>query len=110
MQINILLLTILLLFKIFPLSLSNDADLVTDLPDYPFKGRFYSGYLDLNDKLKKYHYIFVEASHDTSSKPLVLWLNGGPGCSSMLGWIQEQRSSNFPRSFKQTGTKQLFLA
>ena len=96
MKTNVLLLTTLLLFEIFPLSLSNDADLVTDLPDYPFKGRFYSGYLDLNDKLKKYHYIFVEAFHDTHSKPLVLWLNGGPGCSSMLGWIQEHGPAIFP--------------
>ena len=31
------------------------ADIVTDLPDYPYKGRLYSGYLDLDDPLKKYH-------------------------------------------------------
>ena len=49
-----------------------DADLVTNFPDYPFKGRFYSGYLDLEDKLKKYHYIFVEASFDPTAAPLVL--------------------------------------
>ncbi|ONK63869.1 uncharacterized protein A4U43_C07F19770 [Asparagus officinalis] len=28
-------------------------------------------------------YYFAEAEADPSSKPLVLWLNGGPGCSSV---------------------------
>ncbi|KAK6938721.1 Peptidase S10, serine carboxypeptidase, partial [Dillenia turbinata] len=28
-------------------------------------------------------YYFVESPNNSSSKPLVLWLNGGPGCSSL---------------------------
>ena len=74
------------------------ADIVTDLPDYPYKGRLYSGYLDLDDPLKKYHYLFVEAAQDSYNAPLVLWLNGGPGCSSMLGWITENGPAIFPGS------------
>jgi carboxypeptidase C (cathepsin A) len=93
-----LLTALVLLCGMINISVENDADLVHDLPDYPFKGRFYSGYLDLNDALKKYHYLFVEAAHDPASKPLVLWLNGGPGCSSMLGWIQENGPAIFPGS------------
>lgn len=80
---------LLALLSIGQISCQVQADLVTDLPDYPYKGRFYSGYLDLEDPLKKYHYLFVEATDDPYNAPLVLWLNGGPGCSSLLGWSTE---------------------
>ena len=33
---------------------------------------------------KRLHYFFVEANKP-DSKPWALWLNGGPGCSSMEG-------------------------
>lgn len=32
---------------------------------------------------------FVEAQSNPQSSPLVLWLNGGPGCSSMEGFLKE---------------------
>jgi len=48
----------------------------------------YSGYLDVSDT-KSLHYIFVESLNDTVSDPVVVWFNGGPGCSSMLGFFQE---------------------
>ena len=49
----------------------------------------YSGYLDIPDTTKSLHYVFVESAQDPANDPVVLWFNGGPGCSSMLAWMQE---------------------
>ncbi|KAL5154740.1 Serine carboxypeptidase-like 45 [Glycine soja] len=44
----------------------------------------YSGYVTVDDQHQRaLFYYFVEAEEDPASKPLVLWLNGGPGCSSI---------------------------
>ncbi|KAJ8772451.1 hypothetical protein K2173_027628 [Erythroxylum novogranatense] len=44
----------------------------------------FSGYVTVDDKKHRaLFYYFVEAQQDPASKPLVLWLNGGPGCSSL---------------------------
>ena len=65
-----------------------DDDIVKTIPDYSYRGRLYSGYLDVSN-VKKFHYMFNYAYEDPDSKPLVLWLNGGPGCSSLDGWANE---------------------
>ena len=68
-----------------------EEERVTSLP---FMGAFenygmFSGYLDIADTTKKIHYLFVESANDPATDPLVIWFNGGPGCSSMLGFMQE---------------------
>ncbi|XP_041454050.1 lysosomal protective protein-like [Lytechinus variegatus] len=66
-------------------------DEVTNLPGIPSEAppfKQYSGYLNATgDKL--FHYWFVESQSSPSVDPVVLWLNGGPGCSSLDGYLSE---------------------
>lgn len=73
-----------------------NADIVKDLPDFPFKGRMFSGYLNVQNKQKQLHYLLIESAQESYTRPLILWLNGGPGCSSMHGLITENGPAIFP--------------
>ncbi|XP_029000461.1 cathepsin A-like [Betta splendens] len=65
-------------------------DEVTSLPGMMFKPNYrqWSGYLQARPG-KFLHYWFVTSQRAPSKDPLVLWLNGGPGCSSLDGFLSE---------------------
>ncbi|KAH7511722.1 hypothetical protein FEM48_Zijuj12G0013000 [Ziziphus jujuba var. spinosa] len=61
------------------------AEKITSLPGQPrVSFQQFAGYVTIDEKQKRsLFYYFVEAQTAPASKPLVLWLNGGPGCSSI---------------------------
>eukprot|EP00887_Chlorella_sp_A99_P007394 scaffold2.g7394.t1 len=57
----------------------------------------FSGYVTLNEQTgKSFFYAFVEALEEADAKPLLLWLNGGPGCSSIGGGLFSEIGPLFP--------------
>jgi len=68
------------------------SDEVTSLPGWtgPLPSKHYSGLMNIPGSQKMAHYWFVEAETNPATAPLFLWLNGGPGCSSLDGLLYEQ--------------------
>ncbi|XP_035389366.1 lysosomal protective protein [Electrophorus electricus] len=67
-----------------------DPDEVINLPGMSFTPNYrqWSGYLKASSG-KFLHYWFVTSQRDPLADPVVLWLNGGPGCSSLDGFLSE---------------------
>jgi carboxypeptidase C (cathepsin A) len=64
-------------------------DVFTGLPTAdPFNSATYSGYLTVSET-KALHYVFAESYNNPTTDPIIIWFNGGPGCSSLLGFMQE---------------------
>ena len=67
-----------------------EEDRFTSLPGMePYETPFdmFSGYVPAGEN--NYHYMFVQSQRDPVNDPVVIWFNGGPGCSSVLGFAQE---------------------
>ncbi|CAM8945842.1 unnamed protein product [Rhodiola kirilowii] len=69
-----------------------EADLITALPGQPpVKFKQYSGYVTVDEKHgRALFYYLTEAVRSPQKMPLVLWLNGGPGCSSIAYGASEE--------------------
>ncbi|VDK17978.1 unnamed protein product [Anisakis simplex] len=67
-----------------------ERDRVWNLPGITYDLNFehYSGYLNPS-KGNYLHYWFTQSQNDPANDPLLLWLNGGPGCSSLTGLLTE---------------------
>ncbi len=71
---------------------AREADRITHLPGLDYDPGFdqFAGYLTVNEKQqRKLFYWYVESQNDPATDPVVLWTNGGPGCSGLLGFGTE---------------------
>ncbi|GMH20845.1 hypothetical protein Nepgr_022687 [Nepenthes gracilis] len=72
--------------------------LVTQVPGFngTLPSKQYAGYVTIDESHgKELYYYFVESERNPSEDPVVLWLNGGPGCSSFDGFVYEHGPFNF---------------
>ncbi|XP_031279813.1 serine carboxypeptidase-like 27 [Pistacia vera] len=97
---SLLYVLVLSLFLISPSSSSSlnqqqERDRILNLPGQPSNVNFsqFSGYITVDQQAgRALFYWLIEAPSSSlpGSKPLVLWLNGGPGCSSVAYGASEE--------------------
>lgn len=66
------------------------SDEIKQLPgwDAQLKSRTYAGYVELDTGMFE-HYMLFESESRPASDPLIVWMNGGPGASSLFGAFTE---------------------
>lgn len=66
---------------------TDKVETLWQMPDLSFG--LYSGYLPIAGSQKQLHYMAALSQGNWKTDPVIIWFNGGPGCSSMLGFMQE---------------------
>lgn len=98
-------------------SCSIESDKLTSLPGYSgdLPSTHYSGYIStgkLSNSPGQLHYWLIESTNDPKTDPVVLWLNGGPGSSSLIGLLTENGqivTNDYSLSEEIDGIPQLFF-
>ncbi|PIN01835.1 Serine carboxypeptidases (lysosomal cathepsin A) [Handroanthus impetiginosus] len=98
--------------QLYPLEAAPELSLVRSLPGFEgtFPSKHYSGYVTLEGiPPKNLFYYFAVSEKDPVRDPVVLWLNGGPGCSSFDGFVYEHGPFNFEAAKEEGGLPVLHL-
>ena len=106
----VLLFTVTLLHST-PVHAAVAGDEVTSLPGWsgPLPSKHYSGYFPTTldgTSAGQLHYWLTLSESNPASDPVVLWLQGGPGCSSLFGLLYENGQVHF-KADNATGLPQL---
>nr|CAB3486679.1 unnamed protein product [Digitaria exilis] len=76
-----------------PAAAAPEEHLVTGLPGFhgaSFPSKHYAGYVTVDETSERSLFYYLALSErDPATDPVVLWLNGGPGCSSFDGFVYE---------------------
>ncbi|ONK62528.1 uncharacterized protein A4U43_C07F5020 [Asparagus officinalis] len=83
---------LLLVSSLINLNADQDSDRISSLPGQPpVEFAQYSGYVTVNSTAgRALFYWLIETPKNSETAPLVLWLNGGPGCSSVAYGASEE--------------------
>ncbi len=93
----------LLFFFIISFPLQANSDRILSLPGLKkLNAEQFSGYLSVSkdSQSTQLFYWLVKNAQNKPNAPIVLWLNGGPGASSLYGFFME----NGPYEIKDNGT------
>jgi len=83
----------LLLAIVFSQQTFNEKNNITRKdPNFPFQGEMFTGFIVVDNKTQAnlyYHLFAVKETVLTNDAPVIIWLQGGPGCASAFGNYNE---------------------
>ncbi|CAL5032961.1 unnamed protein product [Urochloa decumbens] len=94
-----------------PAAAAPEEHLVTGLPGFHganFPSKHYAGYVTVDEASERSLFYYLALSERSpAADPVVLWLNGGPGCSSFDGFVYANGPFSFEPGSKPDGLPRL---
>ncbi|XP_039156646.1 serine carboxypeptidase-like 20 [Eucalyptus grandis] len=91
--------TLVLLLTVSTVRAAPKKSVISSLPGFvgTLPSKHYTGYMTIDGSPgeKNLFYYFIVSERNPSKDPVVLWLNGGPACSSFDGFIYEHGPFKF---------------